>query len=284
MNKLMTMIAAAALLAAASLAASPEASAGAVLDNVLATKTLRVAAGTDWGTLSFLNDKHELDGSDVDVANAIAEYLGVKVEFITPAWDIITSGKWEDRWDMAMGEMAPTKARAEKLSFPAVYAYGAVVAAVHRDCKSTKPSDLDGRVIGVTASTVAESYANHSLTQDWVVGGQAGAQPIKFQFTPGEIKTYQTDNVALDDLRLGDGVRLDAVLANRSDLRNAIKAGYPLKELDEPLFFSPSAIAILRGDREFSDKIAEAIQKMRDNSTLSKIMIKWYGIDRSVEE
>ncbi|WP_342634058.1 transporter substrate-binding domain-containing protein [Mesorhizobium waimense] len=231
-----------------------------------------------------MNDKHELDGSDVDVAKAIAEDLSVKIEFVTPAWDIITSGKWEDRWDMAMGEMAPTKARAEKLGFPAVYAYGAVVAAVHKDSKATKTSDLEGRVLGVTASTVAESYANHTLTQDWVVSGQSDAQPIKFQFTPGKVRTYATDNVALDDLRLGDGVRLDAVLANRSDLRNAIKAGYPLKELEEPLFFAPSAIAILRGDKEFSDKIAEAIQKMRDDGRLSKIMIKWYGVDRSVEK
>ncbi|MER8640662.1 transporter substrate-binding domain-containing protein [Mesorhizobium sp. M1365] len=195
----------------------------------------------------------------MDVAKAIAEYLGPKVQFVTPAWDVITSGNWQDRWDMAMGEMIPTKARAEKLNFPAAYAYQLVIAAVHKDSKATKPSDLDGKVIGLTASTVAESYANQTFTQDWV-GAQSDAQPIKFQFTPGEIKTYQTNNIALDDLRLGDGVRLDAVLTDRSNLRNAIKAGYPVKELSEPLFFVPAAIAIPRGDKEFSDKIAEAIK------------------------
>ncbi|WP_210328543.1 transporter substrate-binding domain-containing protein [Mesorhizobium amorphae] len=90
------------------------------LDRVLATKTLTVAVGTDWGKMSFLNDKHELDGSDVDIANAIAKYLGVKAKFVTPAWVFITAGEWEGRWDMAMGQLTPTKARAEKLSFPVV--------------------------------------------------------------------------------------------------------------------------------------------------------------------
>ncbi|MGX9181633.1 transporter substrate-binding domain-containing protein [Mesorhizobium sp. BHbdii] len=279
MNILIKMIAGAASLAFASAGLPSAANAGAVLDNVLATNTLRVAVGTDWGTISFLNDKHELDGSDVDVAKAIAENLGVKVEFVTPAWDIITSGMWQGRWDMAMGEMVPTKARAEKLGFPAVYAYGAAVAVVHNDSKATKLSDLDGKVVGVTASGAAESYANHTLTPDW-----AGAKPIEFKFTPGKVKTYATDNVAFDDLRLGDGVRLDAVLTDRTAVRSAMKAGYPLKGLSEPLFFSTSAIAIQPGDKEFSDKIAAAVKSMRNDGTLAKIMIKWYGVDRSVEE
>lgn len=278
MNKLTTMMAAAGSLAIALVSSSTTANAGAVLDHVLATKTLTVAVGTDWGTISFLNSKNELDGSDVDLAKTIAEKLGVKVEFVTPAWDIITSGKWQGRWDMAMGEMVPTKARAEKLDFH-VYAYSPVVAIVHKDSKATKLSDLDGKVIGVSTSSVQESYANHTLTADWV-----NAEPIEFQFTPGEVKTYGTVQIALDDLRLGDGVRLDAVLGDDEGVSGALKAGYPVKELGKPLFFSPVALSILRGDKEFSHKIAEALQTMRDDGTLSKMMIKWYSKDRSVKQ
>lgn len=279
MNKVMTFLAAAASLAIASVASSATAYAGAVLDNVLATKTLKVAAGTDWGPMSHMNDKHELDGSDIDIAKAIADYLGVKVEFVTPAWDIMTAGRWEGRWDIAMGEMAPLKARSEKLDFPAVYVYGRVSAVVHKDSKANKLSDLDGKVVGATASTVSESYANHTLAPDWIVGGK----PIDFQFKPREVKAYATHNVALDDLRLGDGVRLDAVIGDETVTRDAIKAGYPLKEIGVVLT-TPGAVAILRGDKEFSEKIAAAIKAMKDDGTLAKIMVKWYGVDRSVEK
>ena len=43
---------------------------------------------------SFLNDANEMDGFDVDVAREIAKRLGVELEIITPAWEIITIGNW----------------------------------------------------------------------------------------------------------------------------------------------------------------------------------------------
>ncbi|ESZ00121.1 transporter substrate-binding domain-containing protein [Mesorhizobium sp. L48C026A00] len=278
MNKLMTMIASAASLAVASLAWSATANAGAVLDKVLDTKTLTVAVGTDWGVMSSLGDNRELVGYDIDVAKGIAEYLGVQVKFITPGWDVIAAGRWNGRWDMAMGQMTPQKSRTEKFAFPAVYSYYRAVALVHKDSKATKLSDLNGKVVGIGAGDNTEQYANNTLVADW-----PGAKSIDFKFKAGEIKSYS--GTAFDDLRLGDGVRLDAVLYGEVLARNAIKAGYPMKILGEPLYSAPGAIAIMRGDNEFNDKIAAAVQSMRDNGTLSKLSMKWYdGVDYTVEK
>ncbi|RWB36196.1 MAG: transporter substrate-binding domain-containing protein [Mesorhizobium sp.] len=279
MNRLMTMIGAAASLAVASVACSATANAGAVLDKVLATKRLTVAVGTDWGPLAHLNEQHELDGYDVEVARGIAKHLGVEVKFVTPGWDIIASANWQGRWDMAMGAMTPSKARAEKLSFPAMYFYERAVAVVHKDSKATKLSDLDGKVVGITAGNTQVQYANQTLTPNWV-----DAKPIEYKFKPGEVKTYDGTS-PFDDLRLGDGVRIDAVLADETLTLNAIKSGYPLKVLGDPLYAAPGAISIQPGDKEFSEKIAAAIQSMRDDGSLSKLSMKWYdGVDYSVEQ
>ncbi|MER9362731.1 transporter substrate-binding domain-containing protein [Mesorhizobium sp. M0500] len=277
MNKLMTVITAAASLAFAYVACAATANAGAVLDKVLNTKTLTVAVGTDWGVMSSLNDNRELVGYDIDVAKGIAEYLGVQVKFITPGWDVIAAGRWSGRWDMAMGQMTPSKSRAEKFAFPAVYVYGRAVALVHKDSKATKLSDLNGKVVGIGSGENTEQYANNTLVADW-----PGAKPIEFKFKAGEIKSYT--GTAFEDLRLGDGVRLDAVLYTEILALNAIKAGYPMKVLGEPLYSTPGAIAIMPGDKEFNDKIAAAVQSMRDNGTLSKLSMKWYdGVDCTVE-
>ncbi|MES0158122.1 transporter substrate-binding domain-containing protein [Mesorhizobium sp. M0018] len=278
MNRLITMIAAAASLAVASGGSPSRANAGEVLDRVLATKSLTVAVGPDWGALSHLNDKHELDGSDIDLAKAIAKSLGVEVKFVTTNWDMIAAGKWQGRWDMGMGQMTPTKERAKIFEF-VIYSYIPEVAIVHKDSKATKLSDLDGKVIGVGSGDVAESYAKHNFTPGWV-----NAKPVKYQFTPGELKTYQADSLLYDDLRLGDGVRLDAVLNSDNSARNAIKAGYPIKILDEPLFSGPAAISILHGDKEFLDKVAAAVKTMRDDGTLAKQSVKWFGADYSVDK
>lgn len=279
MNKLTTMLAVTSL-AVASVAMSARANAGAVLDRVLATKTLTVAAFTDFGKSSFLNDNHEFDGYDIDVAKGIAKHLGVQTKFVTPAWDIIVAGNWQGRWDLAVGQMTPTKARAEKFDFPAVYVYAREVAIVHNNSKATKLSDLDGRVVGVTAGNLDEAYAKHNLTPDWV-----GAEPVQYKFTPGEVRVYPGDGVTtFDELRLGDGVRLDAVLTDELTAHDVIKKGYPFRVLGEPLYSSPGALAIERGDPELSDRIAATLKTMRDDGTLSRLSMKWYGVDISVPQ
>ncbi|MER8824834.1 transporter substrate-binding domain-containing protein [Mesorhizobium sp. M0991] len=279
MNKLMTMIAATASLAVVSAASVTAANAGEVLDRVLETKTLTVAAGVDWGVESRLNDKHELEGYDIDVAKGIADYLGVEAKFVTPEWGVIVSGKWEGRWDLAAGEMVPTKARTDLFDFPAIYFYGKYVVLVPNDSKADKLSDLNGKIIGADANGPAEKYASQTLTPDW-----PGAKPIKYQFTPGSVKLYESGSISMADLRLGDGVRLNAHITAGSTAQGAIESGFPVHQLGDPLFFVPGALAVLPGDKKFSDKIAAAIQKMRDDGTLSKLAIKWYGYDASTEQ
>ncbi|MER9477687.1 transporter substrate-binding domain-containing protein [Mesorhizobium sp. M0520] len=271
MNRFMIRFTATASFALMSFA-SISAHAGEVLDRVLATKTVRVATSAAYPLASFIDDKGQLDGFDVEVAKGVAKYMGVEVQFVTPGWDIIASGRWADRWDLAMGQMTPTAPRAKLFDFPAVYIYGNTVAVVHKDSKATKPSDLDGKVIGVVAVSSEESYAKHALEI-------YNAPAIKYQFTPGEVRSYAGISSAADDLRLGDGVRLDGILDEELSAKATIKAGYPFKIIGEPLVSSPAVIAVLHGDKEFSDKVAAAIKSMREDGTLSKLSIKWYASD-----
>ncbi|AVA24217.1 transporter substrate-binding domain-containing protein [Rhizobium sp. NXC24] len=275
MNKITIMVAAAASFAAVSAAFATSVHAGEVLDRVLKTKTLTAAVGTDWAPAYFL-DKGEIVGYDIDVARQIAKHLGAELKLVTPGWDLIAAGKWGGRWDIGMGQMTPTPARTEKFDLSVTYFYQRSAAVVHKDSKATKPSDLDGKRIGATSGSVDLDYANHKFTPGWV-----GAKPIVYEFTPGEVKSYETASVALDDLRLGDGVRLDGVITDESYTANAIKSGYPIKAVGT-LFSSPAVIAIEKGDKEFSEQVAAAVQSMREDGTLSKLSIKWYGKDFSV--
>jgi polar amino acid transport system substrate-binding protein len=255
--------------------ASP-ANAGAVLDRVMEAKTLKVATDANWAPQSFLNEKNELDGFDVDVAKEIGKRLGAEVEFITPAWDIITAGNWSGRWDMHVGSMTPTKARAEMFSFPGIYYYTPAAVGVHKDSKAATLADLEGKVFGATTSSTYEAYIKKDLTID-----AEGAPPFEYQLNPGEIRSYETSNTALDDLRLGDGVRLDAVVSSLLSFNEAEKAGYPIKVIGDPVFYEPLSVAIERGDDEFAAKIAEAVKAMHADGTLSKLSQKWYSVDRT---
>jgi polar amino acid transport system substrate-binding protein len=250
------------------------ANAGDVLDKIMSSKTIKVATDANWPPQSFINDENEMDGFDVDVAREIAKRLGAKVEFITPSWDIITAGNWNGRWDMHVGSMTPTKQRATKLTFPAIYYYTPAAVAAHKDSKISKISELSGKKVGTGTPTTFQQYLEKGLEID-----AEGAPKFNFQIDNPTIKLYETSVIALDDLRLGDGVRLDGVVSSLPVFLNAIENGYPIKVIGDPIFYEPLAVTIDLGDSELNSKIANIVTAMRRDGVLTKLSKKWYGVD-----
>jgi len=252
------------------------AEAGESLDRVMKTKTLTMSSDASYPPQSFLNDKNEMDGFDVEVGKEIAKRLGAELKLITPAWEVITAGKWQGRWDISVGSMTPTKERAQVLDFPAVYYYTPAAFAVHKDSKAGSLDDLNGKTIGVCGGCTYEAYLNKNLVID-----AEGAPAFDYKVTAGTIRTYETDTNVFDDLKIGDGKRLDAVLSAQPTIQEAIKSGLPMKLVGGPVFYEPLAVAVDKGDPEFSAKIAEIVAAMHADGTLAKLSEKWYGVDYS---
>ncbi|WP_439271689.1 transporter substrate-binding domain-containing protein [Pseudochrobactrum sp. HB0163] len=260
--------------AALTLGIALPAQAGATLDRVNEKKELVVATAANWAPQSFMKDD-KLVGFDIDVATEVARRLGAAARFVTPEWGVITAGHWNGRWDISVGSMTPTSGRARVLDFPAVYYYTPYVFTVHKDSKAEKRADLNGKVIGVEGGTTTEDYINGTLKIDAV-----GVPEFKYDVKPGDIKTYGDSVGPLDDLRLGDGTRLDASVSAMPTVENAIKRGYPIRALaDEPAFYEPLAAAVDKGDPEFTAKIKEIFEEMKADGTLSELSVKWYGVD-----
>src|SRR3546814_13869534 len=91
----------------ASAAAVPAAWAGETLDRVMSTKTLTMSSDAEYPPQSFLNDKNEMDGFDVDVGKEIAKRLGAELKIVPPSLDIHPPRHWGVRWDLAVGPTHP---------------------------------------------------------------------------------------------------------------------------------------------------------------------------------
>lgn len=219
---------------------------------------------------------NQLMGFDIDVAVEIANRLGVEPCFVTPTWTQVTSGSWGDRWDISVGSMVITPERMEVLYFTQPYASGAAVLFVHKDNRTfTQPSDLSGKRIGVCAGCAYEFYLEGSL----VVPGQK----IDFVVKDAAIVGYDTDTSALEDLALGDGARLDAVLTDPDTGKNAIENGLPIKQLGHPVYYDYVAAAIDkksgRDPVSLAREVTELIQQMHHDGTLPKLSQRYYGGD-----
>lgn len=249
--------------------------AGAVLDKVQTSKELDVAVSAKWPPHAFLNDNHELAGFDIDVANDIAKRLGVKVKFDTPDFNLVTGGHWHGRWDLAVFSITPTIARAKLLNFPAIYYYSSYVFVVNKASKAKTREDLKNVTFGVEGGTTADDYMHQALQLD-----AHSLPPFKYlDFQPKTI-TYKTSLLPFEDLRLGDNVRLGAIIAEQQTAENAVKQGYPIRIIPNDIaFLEPVAIVSDKGDAGFDTKVAAIIADMKTDGTLKKISEKWYGAD-----
>jgi peptide/nickel transport system substrate-binding protein len=249
---------------------------GGLLDQVMAAGKLVVSTDPNYAPQSFLNDAGELDGFDVNVAQEVADRLGVEVEFTTPDWDLITAGGWAGRWDVSIGSMTPTEARSEVLWFTDPYYYTPASIAVHKDNTDiTTVEDLSGKDVGLGTATTYEAWFEGTLS---IMGGEIVYDPP----SGVNVVPYSTDAEAIQDLALGDGVRLDAVMSAQPTIQNAIDQGQPLKYIGTPAFYEPLAFALdkSRGNSDqMLAKLNEVIADMHADGTLSELSLEWYGVD-----
>jgi polar amino acid transport system substrate-binding protein len=257
---------------------SGSAFAGSVLDEIMAAGVIKVSTDANYAPQSSLNDKGELEGFDISVAKEVAKRLGVKVKFVTPDWDLITAGKWGKRWDLSIGSMTPTVERMNALHFTMPYYSTPAQFAVHKDNTTIKSlKDLAGKHIGVATETTYDRYLNKDLE---LVGVK-----IEYQdWSPGKITTYPTDANAIEDLALGDGVRIDAILSAKPTIFEAVKSGCgggcPLKMLGDPVFYEILSFALDKSrpnSESLLKKLNEILTSMHKDGTLVDLSMQFYG-------
>jgi polar amino acid transport system substrate-binding protein len=259
-----------------------------LLGSIQEKGTLTVSTDPAYPPQSELNeDTGEYEGFDIDVATEIADRLGVDIAWEAPAWDTITSGNWNGRWDISVGSMTITSPRDEVLYFTPPYYYTPAAIAVHEDNTTINGvDDLDGKSIGVCGACTYDLYLQDKLKIPLDESGDPVAIPS--EVSDPDIHTYDTDSTALQDLALGDGRRLDAVISAQPTIQAAIDSGSPLKPVGEPLYYEPLAVAIDRSSSldptSLVDEISGIVEDMHEDGTLSELSQKWYGADLTVAE
>lgn len=246
-----------------------------LLAAILDGGVLTVSTDPAYPPQSFLNDSTgEYEGFDIDVATEIAERMGVDVAWEAPAWETITAGSWNERWDLSVGSMTVTPERAEVLHFSSPYYFTPAVIAVAADNTSINDltTDLDGATIGVCGSCTYDFYLQGNLD----IPGES----IDFVIDDPEIVTTDTDTTAIEQLVQG---RLDAVMSSVTTIEEAIAAGLPIKIVGDPLFYEPLAAAIDAGSRldpdSFAERVSEIIDEMHSDGTLTQLSEKWFDVD-----
>jgi polar amino acid transport system substrate-binding protein len=214
----------------------------------------------------------EVAGYDADTAKHVAKALGVEPCFVAPSWTEITAGNWSDRWDIAYGSGAITTDRMARLWMTAPYRAEPQRFYVRKDAPFDRPSDLDGKRIGVCASCSIEAYLQGDLKLPGIELTPKLERP--------KIVAYDIDPPGLKDLGRG---KLDGYACNENVGKQAIQDGIPIRALAEPAFeeyltgFVDKSSSLEVGP--FITRINQIIRNMHARGELTRLSLKYFGRD-----
>ena len=115
---------------------------------VTASGVLRVGTEGVYSPFSYHDPATgQLVGYDVDVARAVGDKLGVKVEFVETPWDAIFAALEANRFDVVANEVTINAERKQKYDLSEPYSVGEGVIVTRADDNSIKSlADLKGKV------------------------------------------------------------------------------------------------------------------------------------------
>lgn len=223
---------------------------------------ITVAMEGTWAPWTYVDEDGNLVGYDTEVAQAIADKLGVQANFITGEWDGLLAGLDAGRYDIMANGVDITPDRAEKYDFSVPYAYNRMAVIVKGDNDSiTKMEDLEGKQ---TANTITSTYAETA-------------------------RSYGAEVTGVDDLAatfelLYTG-RIDATL-NAEVTYYDYMAQHPEADLKIACLAAEAdsvAIPMRKGEetKALREAIDKALDELAEDGTLSRLSLKYFGTDIS---
>jgi len=205
---------------------------------------------------NYMNDDGELEGFDIDIANALAEKMGVKAVPITTAWDGIIGGLQSKRFDTIIGSMAITEDRKEQVNFTNPYYYDGAQFFAASSTTLTDISDLvDGTVGVVTGTTFYTALSEMSNIS--------------------EIMQFESD---VDNMMALEQGRIDGLVTGRFvGLLAPEEYGIDLIPVGEMLYAEEIGITVRKEDEDFLKALNDALEEIIEDGTYDAISQKWFG-------
>ena len=232
-----------------------------------AQEKIRIGTEGAYPPFNNLTADGQLEGFDIDIANALCEEMQVECEFVTQDWDGIIPALQANRFDAIIASMSITPERAQKVDFTHKYYNTPSAIAVPKDStlKGVTKEDLAGKTIGVATSTTHFNYASKTYT-DSTVKGYPSSPEEQLDLANGRLDAIEDDIVVLSQwLDTPDGACC--------------------KILGEPdpqpvdIFGPGAGIAVRKGDTELVNKLNAAIDAIRANGKYKEINDKYFKFD-----
>lgn len=253
------------------LSCAASANAAGVLENVTAKGKITVATEVAYPPMEYLRDG-KVVGYGKDILDFVVAGLGVELEQLQLPWDGILAGVLAKKYDMVATSVAIKPDRVGKYAFTRPLAVAeTMLVKRHGDSMSTM-DDVNGKIVGVE---LGSSQAQEVEALDAKLKANDGTG---FE----EIRGFKST----DDMRL-------ALASGQIDIGTIPSFSLATMQKQRPntyerLFNIGSGTLfawVANPDgADLRDKVNEILVQLKNDGTLSKLQMKWFGFEMELPE
>ena len=208
---------------------------------------------------TYHDENGDLAGYDVEVAQKIAEKLGVEAEFVEAAWDSLLIGVDTGRFDTVINQVSITPERQEKYDFSDPYYFNARTVIVRGDDDLIKSEeDLKGMKVATNLTNAYIGWLEERGAE--IVGVDTSGESAEMLLS-GRVDFTNFSQVVLNDY-----------LKEHPDADLRVAFVIPNSE-------AQVGVPIRKGEERLLAKVNEILQELRDEGTLQELSIKYFGED-----
>ncbi|MCQ8212666.1 amino acid ABC transporter substrate-binding protein [Cetobacterium somerae] len=227
------------------------------LKDIQNKKEIIIGLDDTFAPMGFRDEQGKIIGFDIDLANEVAERMGVKATFKPCEWDGIIFDLRSKKIDLIWNGLTITPQREKQILFSTPYFDDDQIVIV-KDPSIKSFEDLKGKNIGVQLGSASYfAFENSSLAKK-----------------TDKVNKYSTNVEALLDLEAGrtDAVVIDAVIGKYYTSK---KGGFII--LNEVLDKQQMGVGIRKQDLALKNEIDKTLANMKADGSFNKIYQKWFG-------
>ena len=198
-------------------------------------------------------ENNEIVGIDAEIAEAIADKLGLEVEIQDMEFDSIITAVATGKADIGLAGMTVTPDREKNINFSDTYATGIQSVIVTEDSDIQSIDDLAGKKIGVQLSTTGDLYASDEFGEE-------------------NVEKFNKGNDAVMALSQG---KIDAVIIDNQPALSYVASTDGLKILDTQYAEEEYAACISKDNDALLEAVNGALAELKEDGTIQSILDKY---------
>lgn len=258
-------------------------------DSSEAQATEAVAAESDWEEISakgemtigmtlfapmnYYDEDNNFVGFDTELANAVGEKLGIKINFIEINWDSKEIELNSKNIDCIWNGMCITEERKQNMSISEPYLYNTQAMVMKADREDEIMSDVSGLTVTAEQGSTGEGKIDGSIEDDETVEVSAKEYFANANYVASDsmAKALMEVKSGTADLAVVDSVCALAMVGPGTDYEDLVV------NLDNNFGQQEYGIAFRKGS-DLTEKVDEAINELYEEGKVDEIAAK-YGLE-----